>query len=93
MFLSFVFWSDKFHLGGVLRVIPGTPADRAGLQAGDVILEIEGESAVELSSRGFVELGIGPIGSEVTVVLRDLDGEEHSLTLIREEIPVQSADF
>ncbi len=49
----------------VSEVLPGTPAERAGLEAGDLIVEIEGESVVGSPIEDFVEQMTGPEGSDV----------------------------
>ena len=66
------------HPDGMLveRVHEGTPAWRAGLQSGDVIVEVDGESAAEFGQQGFIERMTGPEGSEVSFRVRyEEDGE------------------
>jgi regulator of sigma E protease len=53
---------------GVQSVMPGEPAERAGLQAGDVILEINGERAVHRDQVS--ELVARSLGREVTLTVR-----------------------
>ena len=49
----------------VVHVMPGTAAWEAGLQRGDLIVEVDGVSAVGLPVEAFVDAMTGPEGSEV----------------------------
>lgn len=68
--------SEEYELPYVRVVSPieGTPGARAGISAGDYIMEIEGESTEEMDIDGVVELLRGPPGTEVKVtILRGKD--------------------
>ncbi|EDM74020.1 carboxyl-terminal protease family protein [Plesiocystis pacifica SIR-1] len=54
----------------VLRVLPGNPAARAGLQAGDKIVQIDDESTVTMTLNESVGLMRGPAGTEVAIYVR-----------------------
>ncbi len=56
----------------VLRVVPGTPADRAGIQEEDVITHVNGEEVYDRSSL-FRELSRLPAGSHATLTLQRRD--------------------
>jgi hypothetical protein len=67
------------------RIYPGTPAERAGLKAGDVVVALDGEDIVGIDVNDFVDLAVGPAGTDVTyTVLRD--GEEVDVTMTRREM-------
>lgn len=70
----------------VLSPRPGSPAERAGLQMGDRIAEIDGKHAegwtVEEARRALR----GPLGSKVTVVVERGQGGRRSFTLERADI-------
>src|SRR5690606_27813347 len=51
----------------VLAPLPGTPAERAGLLAGDQIIEVEGESTQGWADDDAVNVIRGPRGSTVTL--------------------------
>lgn len=70
--------------------IEDTPADRAGIRAGDVILEVDGESTEGWTQEKAVLKIRGPSGTEVVLKIRHSDGEEETLTIKREEIIVKS---
>jgi len=71
----------------VLAPIPGTPAYRAGLSSGDVILQVNGEEITDtLQARNLMR---GPEGTDVTVTVRKSEtGETTDLTITRERIDV-----
>lgn len=70
---------------GVARVLPGTPAQAAGLAVGDTILAIDGVPAADLTAEDFVELGVGPIGTEVVLEVAGEDGIRE-VVLLRDHI-------
>src|SRR5690606_27742782 len=53
----------------ILRVIPGSPAESAGIRAGDYISAVDGRSTVEMDSDAAADLLQGPEGSMVTVTV------------------------
>ena len=74
----------------IVRPIPGTPAERAGLRAGDLILEVDGESAEGWALNKAVLRIRGPSGSSVELLVRHTDGTEERVTIVRDEIFVAS---
>ncbi len=65
------FGMDRPHGALVARVLPDSPAARAGIQVGDVIVAYDGH-AIESSAELPPLVGLTPIGREVPVaVLRD----------------------
>lgn len=54
----------------VVRVLPGMPAEKAGLQANDILLRIGGRSTVSMSVTEAQELLRGPVGTPVEVKIR-----------------------
>src|SRR3989304_3979013 len=78
----------------VISPIEGTPAFRAGLRAGDVISEIEGEPTKGQPTNILLRKLRGPKGSKVTITV-EREGYDTSLhfTLIRDEIPVNSVSY
>ena len=74
----------------IVSPIEDTPAERAGIRAGDVILEVDGESTDGWTQEKAVLKIRGPAGTEVTLKLRHPEGEEETLTIERDEIKVKS---
>ena len=79
---------------GVVKVITpmdGTPADKAGLKAGDYIVKINDTQVQGKSLSEAVDLMRGPVGSSIELTVRRI-GEKKALTfnITREIIEVQS---
>jgi carboxyl-terminal processing protease len=75
----------------VVSPIPRTPAFKAGLQAGDVILEIDGQSTEGLESAQATKLMRGEIGTSVKLLVRRMDSSECvELVVPRADIEVNS---
>lgn len=74
--------------GGVVVVAPldGTPADRAGLQPGDLITHVDGRSIMEKSLREVVAELRGPEGSSVTLRVDRESVRPFDVPLVREII-------
>ncbi len=71
----------------VVSPMDGTPADDAGIEAGDFITHVDGESVLGLTLDQAVELMRGPIGSEIIVtVVREANPEPFDVSIIRDTI-------
>jgi carboxyl-terminal processing protease len=75
----------------IIAPIEDTPADKAGLRAGDIILEIDGESALDTSLEDAVSKIRGPQGEpvELTILHKDSQAPE-KITIVRGIIPLIS---
>lgn len=74
----------------IVTVFDGSPAERAGVRAGDVILEVDGESIAEWSLQLAVQRIRGPAGTTVNLLVRHSNGEEELLPVVRDRIVVPS---
>jgi carboxyl-terminal processing protease len=75
----------------IVAPIEGTPAFRAGLQAGDQIVKIEGESTKEMSLIDAVKKLRGPEGTTVTIsMFRKGFTDPQDVTLTRAVIQIKS---
>ncbi|RCV90648.1 S41 family peptidase [Billgrantia montanilacus] len=75
----------------IITPIDDTPASRAGLQARDTILSIDGTSTERLSLQEAVSLMRGEPGSEITVtIMRSGEEGAFDVTLTREIIRTES---
>ena len=71
----------------VVSPIDGTPADEAGLESGDFITHVDGESLLGLSLDEAVDIMRGPVGSEIVItVVREGEPEPVDVTIIRDTI-------
>jgi carboxyl-terminal processing protease len=71
----------------VVSPMDGTPADDAGMLAGDFITAVDGEGLLGLTLDDAVELMRGPIGSEIIItVVREGDPEPFEVSIIRDTI-------
>jgi carboxyl-terminal processing protease len=76
----------------VASVLPDTPSERAGLQAGDVIVAVDGKSIAGVSSEVSTARIKGPEGTEVTLRVVPGNGSKpKNVTLERSDIRVPAA--
>ncbi len=71
----------------VVSPIDGTPADEAGIEAGDFITHVDGESVLGLTLDKAVELMRGLVGTEIIItVVREGEPEPFDVSIIRDTI-------
>ena len=76
----------------VVSPIDGTPADEAGMEAGDFITHVDGDSVLGLTLNEAVERMRGPVGSEIVItVVREGEDEPFEVTIIRDFIKLTAA--
>ncbi|RVV98183.1 S41 family peptidase [Mesobaculum littorinae] len=76
----------------VVSPMDGTPADAAGVEAGDFITHVDGESVLGLTLDEAVELMRGPVGSEIVITLvREGRDEPFDVSIIRDTIELTAA--
>jgi carboxyl-terminal processing protease len=84
--------SKRFGYASVVSVIPGGPADKAGLQDTDIIESIEGKSTREMSIGEIHNLLSGPSGSNVNLsVVRARRAEPQKVVITRENVNIPPA--
>lgn len=76
----------------VVQTLPNTPAQKAGLQPGDAILSVNGESAEGWTVEQAVLKIRGPKGSQVELKVRHRDRSEQTYKITREDVQVASVD-
>jgi len=75
----------------VVSVLPNTPAEHKGLQAGDRIIQVEGESAEGWSTTEAVNVLRGEKGSKVTITVARVGSDKPlQFTITRDEIHVEA---
>jgi carboxyl-terminal processing protease len=74
----------------IVAPIPGSPAERAGIKAGDVITSVNGESTAGWTQEKAVIMIRGPRGTKVTLGVHHADGQDETIQIERDEITVAS---
>lgn len=75
----------------VLRVIPGTPAQRAGIKAGDKIVTVDGADVTRLLTEEVANKVKGPEGTSVTVgILRGQETLSFTMNRARFSVPLST---
>jgi hypothetical protein len=69
----------------IRQVLPGTPAEKAGIKQGFMILCTDGTSTAEISLSECVDLLRGPLGSTVTLVTLDTALQKTNKLAIKRE--------
>ncbi len=75
----------------VISPLPNTPAYTAGVRAGDIVMEVEGEDTEDMPLSRAVELMKGPAGETVKLKVRHMgESDDVSLDIERAVIQVSS---
>ena len=74
----------------VISPIDDTPADRAGIEAGDLIIQIDNKPLRDLTPEEAANMMRGEPGTEVTVTIAREGIEPFELTVVREVIAITS---
>ncbi len=76
----------------VVSPIDDSPATQAGIEAGDFITHVDGETLIGLNLNDAIEKLRGPIGSTILVtIVREGEAEPFDVEVTREAIKTQSA--
>jgi carboxyl-terminal processing protease len=76
----------------VVAPLAGSPAEAAGLQSGDFVLEVDGESVDGTTMEDQIGQIRGESGTDVTLTLLRDDGEPFDVTITRAEITLQEVE-
>lgn len=75
----------------VIAPIEGTPADKAGLESGDIILKINDESTLNMTIDEAVSIMRGKVGEPIEVtIVREGEGKPLKINIIRGIITIES---
>lgn len=81
--------SKRFGYAAVLSVIPGGPADKAGVEGSDILEAIDGKSTHEMSLVQIRSLLSGQTGSTVTVsVVRPRKADPQKIVVTRDAVTI-----
>lgn len=73
----------------VVEVYEGSPAARAGLERGDIVISVDGHLGTDESLDDFVQRIRGEEGTSIEMVYKR-DDQEHTIEITREEVIVPS---
>lgn len=76
----------------VVAPLKGAPAEAAGIQPQDIIIEIDGEDATDISITEAVNRIRGPKGETVTLTLVR-EGERVETSIVRDTITIESVEW
>ncbi|MFW6120904.1 MAG: S41 family peptidase [Petrotogales bacterium] len=89
-----VTYNSQYECLEVVSPMEGSPARRAGLKVGDLIVTIDGQDVAETGYYESVDLLRGEPGTEVTVeVLREGLEEPITITITREKIEIKTVKY
>jgi carboxyl-terminal processing protease len=81
--------SKRFGYAAVVAIIPGGPADKAGIENSDIIESIEGKSTHDMSLAEIRSLLSGETGSTITVaVVRPRRAEPQKIVITRDVVTI-----
>jgi carboxyl-terminal processing protease len=81
--------SKRFGYADVVAVIPGGPADKAGIENSDILESIEGKSTHDMSLAEIRSVMLGEPGSTLTVsVVRPRRAEPQKIVITRELVVI-----
>jgi carboxyl-terminal processing protease len=84
--------SKRFGYAAVVAVIPGGPADKAGIENTDIIESIENKSTHDMSLAEVRSLLSGDVGSTITVaVVRPRRAEPQKIVITRDLVTIPPA--
>lgn len=78
--------TNKNGLLTIISAIEDTPASRAGIKSGDVILSINGKSVKGISSNEAIRQLRGPVGSEVLLTISSKGSSQSRDVVLRREV-------
>ena len=77
----------------IISVFDGSPADQAGLRAGDLITSVDGQPTERQTVDEVIKLVRGDAGTSVTLGITHRDGSTEEVPIVRAEIVVPPASW
>lgn len=78
----------------IVRPIDGQPADLAGLKAGDVLIEVDGQSVLEIEFDMVILMVRGPAGTTVNLkIIREGEPEPLEFDIVRTRFEVAVVEY
>jgi carboxyl-terminal processing protease len=85
-------WVDT--TGSFLKIIspmPGSPADKAGVKAGDIIIAVDKKDVTGLSGTLVLQKVLGPAGTTVVLTIQRGTADPFDISIVRAKITVPQA--
>lgn len=76
----------------ITQVLPGSPAENEGLEAGDIILKVNGRNLVNLTSTEVMGLLKGKNGTKVTLTIRRGAADVFETEIVRSTIKIMPVE-
>ena len=77
----------------IIGVFDGSPAEKAGLVADDVIVAVDGKRTEGASIDDVAGWVRGEAGTTVELTIRGSDGDERTVTIVRADVPVRPVSW
>jgi carboxyl-terminal processing protease len=78
----------------IVRPLPGSPAEAAGILAGDQVVTVDGEDITDLDQSVIISMVRGPAGTEVVLgIERAGEADVLEITVTRDRITLPSVDY
>ena len=90
--VGMTFYGNDDDVLEVVKVFRNSPAEKAGLKAGDIILEVDGTPFKGSESTEAAANIRGKAGTSVTLKYRR-DGEEHTVSIVRASIVQETVEY
>lgn len=82
--------SDRSGAITIVAPFRDSPAEKAGIRPGDIILEVDGVLTEGWTQTQAVQVIRGPAGTQVTLKVKHTDGTIETITITRGNIPLES---
>jgi hypothetical protein len=82
--------NDKTHRVEVTRIVPNSPADKAGIAVGDVLLKVNGKSVQSLPLKQVADMIFGPVGSKIKIdMIQAATGRTNHIKITRQRYAIR----
>ena len=85
-------WAEGSELR-IVDVFRGSPAHDAGLRAGHFILEVDGNSVIQVGAKKAADMLRGPEGSRVQLVISNGGAESVAIEVVRKRVEIPSVSI